>query len=162
MEPTFDKAGYDQLTAIEQRLKRTYPDVGLSLGYVGNLSTWGDDRAWKFFTKVAKPHGTQAYAYEQFSWGYATSANLTALAEKAEAGLEDWLKITVMPESANCWRSFRIVGRDIRFRRTELERMGFQYGSDGQDRCEVAILGKKLEEVRAMLGDRCEVTEVPY
>lgn len=158
----FDQQGYERLTALHHRLKERYPDIGLSLGYVGNCDNWSDDRAWKFFTKVMKPFGTRTYAHEQFSWGYASSTQLSLLADRAEAGLEAWIKEHVLPEAANRWRSFEIKGRNIRYRRREFEAKGWQYGSDGQDRCEVAVLAKTLAEVREFLGPGYEVTEVAY
>lgn len=161
--PEFDKAGYDRLEAIYKRLRAAYPDVSLSLGYVGNCGIGYDDRAWKFFTRVLIPYEQKpTYAHEQFSFGYATSETLGKLADAADAHLEHWIKNTVLPHAAtHRYRTFRITDRNIRFRRREMESMGFSYGSDGQDSCEVVICGKTLEQVKTMLPG-CEVTEVNY
>ena len=37
----------------EAALKRDFADLGVSTGYIGNCETWGDDRTFKVFTKVA-------------------------------------------------------------------------------------------------------------
>lgn len=35
-----------------EALIRDYADLGVSVGYIGNLEPWGDDRRWSVFTKL--------------------------------------------------------------------------------------------------------------
>ncbi len=37
----------------EAELKADYADLGVTCGYIGNLESWGDQRRFKVFTKLA-------------------------------------------------------------------------------------------------------------
>jgi hypothetical protein len=38
------------IEALVAQAKAAHPDLGLSVGYIGNIERWGDDRSWRVFT----------------------------------------------------------------------------------------------------------------
>jgi hypothetical protein len=40
----------DLVEVAVAQAKLDHPDLGLSVGYIGNMERWGDDRAWRVFT----------------------------------------------------------------------------------------------------------------
>jgi len=62
------KIAHDKLTALVDRMKRKYPEAGLSLGYLGNYTTGParDDTTWYVFSQLAKPGSG---GHKSYSWG---------------------------------------------------------------------------------------------
>jgi hypothetical protein len=55
-------AAHAALQELVRRAAAERPHLGLSFGYIGNLTPWRDDRSWRVFSKVAvrrSPHGSQ-------------------------------------------------------------------------------------------------------
>jgi len=46
------------LEGLKRTLASRYPEIGLTVGYLGNVERWGDERSWMFFTKVGNPGDT--------------------------------------------------------------------------------------------------------
>jgi len=93
------------MTAIERcetllkEMQELFPQVGLSFGYIGNVERWGDERSWKFFTKVKLP-GRDMFYDNCASFGYASTDNLDKLADEAENSLRHWLETKVAPHAS--------------------------------------------------------------
>jgi hypothetical protein len=49
-DPTILKRTLDAIDALVAQAKAAHPELGLSVGYIGNLERWGDDRDWRVFT----------------------------------------------------------------------------------------------------------------
>ncbi|WP_162815028.1 hypothetical protein [Erythrobacter aureus] len=75
-------------TQVEE-LAVQYPDLGLSFGYIGNLSIGPihDDRSWKVFTKCATP---RCHGASDVSWGGYATKNLGLMHVAARKSLADW------------------------------------------------------------------------
>lgn len=134
---------YEQLDALQKELAAKYPEIGLTFGYIGNIERWGDQRCWKFFTRVCFP--AQQYGA---SWGSYDSDDLNVMLADAKAKLERWIIDKVLPHQADRWRTFTISGHNARFLRQSIEQIGGSYGSDGQNVQRFSIRYVTLEQLR--------------
>ena len=74
-----------------EAVRRLHPELGLSLGYIGNLEfiyPARDDRSWSVFSKLSmKPDATAC----NVSWGHVPTSDLGDLAVAAALGdVFDW------------------------------------------------------------------------
>lgn len=75
--------------AIAKRLNQTYPQAGITFGYIGDCSSRHDDRSWRFFTKIP---GVSPDSPNNRSFGSSSTEYLSKLAELAEKILEPELR----------------------------------------------------------------------
>jgi hypothetical protein len=81
-----------RLRGLIEAMRLTYPELGLSFGYIGNCGQWGDDRCWCVFTKLSSKPAANAC---NVSWGYANTQDVAKLATPVRLGqLECWIKST--------------------------------------------------------------------
>lgn len=76
-----------QLQTLVRALADDHPRLGLSFGYIGNLTHNDDDRAWSVFTTLSTRRGANAC---NVRWGSVPTSELPKLASKAETDLADW------------------------------------------------------------------------
>ncbi len=74
-----------------RELAGEYPELGLTFGYIGNLSfaPRHDDRAWKVFTKCATP---RCHGASDVSWGRYATGDLGLMVVDARKSLAAWCK----------------------------------------------------------------------
>lgn len=82
-----DGTAYIRCEELLTKMKDRYPEIGLSFGYIGNLSIANDDRQWKYFTNV---RAATTSTSSNNSFGRHTTAYLGKLMQKAEAELDGW------------------------------------------------------------------------
>lgn len=102
-----DNSAYDALKAQVTKLAETYPDLGLTFGYIGNCDLFGqrwDDRRWYVFTKLATPASKGAC---DISFGGYPTSQLGHLMIQAERKLEAWCQAKMEALTA---RTIRQVG----------------------------------------------------
>lgn len=76
-----------QLQTLVQTLASAHPGLGMSFGYIGNLTHNEDDRAWSVFTTLSTRRGANAC---NVRWGSVATSELPKLAAKAETDLAEW------------------------------------------------------------------------
>lgn len=84
------KEAVEALRAFTKELQQRFPTLGITMGYLGNVERWGDDRAWYFFTQV-ETIGT---------WGperLKRSFNPSDSIEAVKADVEGWIVRRVAP-----------------------------------------------------------------
>jgi len=102
-EPPKERRFRDLLTEMCHR----HPDIGLSFGYIGNVTNDGsDERSWAFFTKVTNPADT--FYKNCFSFGGVPTERLKEFWESAVDNLEQWIVETVEPHKDSVYRVFNI------------------------------------------------------
>ena len=84
---------YWRCRKLQTELADKYPAAGLTFGYIGNIERGRDDRAWSFW---ATKFRTGEYG-NAARFGYHDTTDLEALADKAEAELENWIIKLVQP-----------------------------------------------------------------
>lgn len=63
---------YSDVEDAVERLKKKYPQAGLSFGYIGNFERWGDDRAYYIFSGIPIPRWNAPHQWspnKTMSWG---------------------------------------------------------------------------------------------
>jgi len=95
----FNKA-HDRINAQVERLKKHFPQLQLSFGYIGNCSLSmnaqpgdkNDDRAWYVFTKVRPVMSVCATPSDSRmqSWGGYETNRMTEMSYQIEERLTNW------------------------------------------------------------------------
>lgn len=44
---------------LRTQLQAEYPNAGITVGYIGNVERWGDNRSWYVFTKLTPWGGSE-------------------------------------------------------------------------------------------------------
>lgn len=77
-----------RLTRVVEVLNSRYPYLEISLGYIGSIHSWGDDRAWGVFVKF--PSRAECDMFGRYS----ITQLSTLLAEVEKGRFYDWLHET--------------------------------------------------------------------
>ncbi len=77
-----------RLTRVVEVLDSRYPYLKISLGYIGSIHSWGDDRAWGVFVKFPDHADCDMFGR------YSSSKLSTLLAEVEKGRFYDWLHET--------------------------------------------------------------------
>jgi hypothetical protein len=150
-----------RLDILLQQMRKRYPDVALSFGYIGNCGAGFDDRSWMFFTKV-KPLGHA----NCLSFGHSDTAGLDAFADRCDGHLERWLENIVQPNVKDVYRNFRIVGPwriNEHVERVIEDQLGLHCGLKGGGRFEFSAQWLTVETLNKALGhlaNDCEVEQL--
>ena len=88
------ESGIDRLERFVDQAAEKHPELKLSLGYVGDLSTrHGDNRAWMVFTRLRRERGTGSTV--TFDLG-STSTLLDKLSQEhydtTQSSISSWLE----------------------------------------------------------------------
>ena len=149
-KPDYERSCQDLLTEMCQR----HPEIGLSFGYIGNVTRGGaDERSWAFFTKVLDPADT--FYKNCFSFGGVPTERLKEFWESALENLEQWIVETVEPHKGEVHRVFNV---DVKLRcdSPAVERilehdLGCSFGARGECHFNVSLQHMTLDELKAKL-----------
>lgn len=82
---------FARIGELVEEAKSQYPQLGLSFGYIGGVHTWGDDRSWRVFAKLATRN---CHGACDISFGSFATDRIGDMLAVMERDFADWLSTT--------------------------------------------------------------------